>query len=153
WLWDDLYFVGQAIEGDVQITARLQAVSGEGKPAAGLMIRESLGAAPRLVTIGLSPGAGLTARRRRGPNWFAAENGMIEEATLQLPIRLRLTRRGNTILPEYSADDGRTFAPLGKVVTFEAPLAAILYVGLAVSAGDAVSTAQAAFRDVVIRKL
>jgi regulation of enolase protein 1 (concanavalin A-like superfamily) len=153
WWQDDLYFVGQAVEGDVQITARLRAVSGEGKPAAGLMIRESLGPAPRMVSVWRSPGVGLTAQRRRGPDWLAAENGMILEDAVRLPILLRLTRQGNTILPEYSSDDGRTFMPLGKAVTFDPPLAKNLYVGLAASSGDHGSTAEATFRDLIIRKL
>jgi hypothetical protein len=153
WWQDDLYFVGQAVEGDVQITARLQAVSGNGKPAAGLMIRESLGAAPRLVSVWQSPGVGLTVQRRRRPDWLAAENGAIPEDAVRLPILLRLTRQGNTILPEYSSDDGRTFVPLGKAVTFDSPLLRTLYVGLAASSGDHVSTAEATFRDLIIRKL
>jgi hypothetical protein len=43
---------------------------------------------------------------------------------------LRLTRRGNTILAEYSSDKGRSFRAVGPQFTFPDPLPKRMYVGL-----------------------
>ena len=65
----------------------------------------------------------------------------------RLPIMLRLTRRGNTITPSYSLDEGQTFLAVGGPLTFAQPLAPTLHVGLAISSNDRDRHSEAAFSD------
>jgi regulation of enolase protein 1 (concanavalin A-like superfamily) len=140
---DQGYFLSQMVESDAQITVRmLTKPTGNGTyRIAGLMIRESLDADARYVMIGIQPTPHLPDRLSGLlRQWRAAAHGptgralSIKDAALNLPITLRLTRRGNVITPAYSLDDGQTFQA-DPPITFAPPLAHTLHVGLAISGG------------------
>jgi hypothetical protein len=59
----------------------------------------------------------------------------IPNADLKVPIMLRLTRRGNTVIAQYSKDGGKSFRPADKPLSFRPPLPRTLYAGLAITAG------------------
>jgi hypothetical protein len=151
---DNAYFVSQPVEGDVQITVRLPALPAGGPdPAALLMLRESLDAGARHTSVGVASVCCLILHWRLAPNGAPLGGDVIANDGYKLPVTLRLTRRGNTITPEYSKDDGRTFEPLGEPVTFGTPLAKTLYAGLALNSGSRLSISTAKFGNLVIQKL
>jgi hypothetical protein len=114
---------------------------------AGLMLRESLDAGSRYAAVWPTASSrlftqwrGVTGGYADWPGFFAIDNG-----TLKLPVTLRLTRRGSTVTPEYSTDNGTTFQAAGQSVIFDPPLGKTVYIGLAISAADRGSTKQARF--------
>jgi regulation of enolase protein 1 (concanavalin A-like superfamily) len=144
---DQGYFLQQAVEGDVRVTARLL-----GRPTggtyriAGVMIRESLAGDARHLMIGVAPNApfsgylsGLVRRWREVAGEGSTDFLSIDMPKLPLPIMMRLTRRGNTITPEFSRDDGKTWQS-ARPVTFSPPLGQTLHVGLVASGGGELSS-------------
>jgi len=150
---DQCYFLHVPVEGDVQVTVRfLSKHSGaqNGKPA-GLMIRETLDPGARNVFIGPLSTVGLFRQWRLNVNDWTFGAPSILDAAYKAPSVLRLTRRGDTIFPEFSTDDGKTFQK-ARAITFPSPLARTLYVGVAVSSGTRTSASSIRFRDLEIRK-
>jgi hypothetical protein len=163
---DQGYFLGQPVEGDVRITVRtLAKPTGSGNfRLAGLMIRESLDGDARNMVIGIRPAqpdsgflSGLVRQWRptTGGDTFVFQT--IQNRTLAVPVVLRLTRKGDTITPEYSTDDGKSFQA-ARAVTFAPTLARTLYVGLAITAGtdgsaDRDRISEAKFANLEIKKL
>jgi regulation of enolase protein 1 (concanavalin A-like superfamily) len=148
------YFLGQSAEGDVQVTTRLLTPpTGNGRVnEAGLMVRESLDTGARNLMIQISH---VDPPRAIGWQWRTSANmGATREwrAAPQLPVLLRLTRHGNTITPEYSADDGKTFQA-GRAITFDPPLANVLDVGLFVTSDDRSQSSQATFSGLEVKRL
>jgi regulation of enolase protein 1 (concanavalin A-like superfamily) len=160
------YFLGQAVEGDVQITVRmLTSPTGKGGDRiAGLTIRESLDGGARYVLFGIQPAprsfpdnlSGLLRQWRTTANVRPRRSLSIRNSALKLPVVLRLTRRGNVITPEYSLDDGKTFQA-DTPITFASSLANTLHVGLAISGGTGFGArdgmSEARFNGLEINKL
>jgi regulation of enolase protein 1 (concanavalin A-like superfamily) len=76
----------------------------------------------------------------------------IEKASLQLPITLRLTRRGDTLTAEYSTDEGKSFQAVDRYL-FVPPLPKTLHVGLLITADNRTRVSEARFSVPQIRKL
>jgi hypothetical protein len=155
---DECYFMGRLTgaqdhdSGDFRITVQAlpqpRLISDWSR--AGVMIRESLAPGARRVYLNVTRRYGLNLGSRIANNLEAENEFVIPHAALRLPITLRLTRRGNTLLAHYSQDGGRTFQPAGDPRTFSPPLAKNLYAGLAITAADATQYSQARFRDLSI---
>lgn len=154
---DGFYFVSQPVEGDVQVTVRALT-----KPThthdwakAGIMIRESLEPGARHAMLVLTPANGLAFQWRMQRNDISEWPGSaaIDSDSLLPPLVLRLTRRGNTITPEYSTDNGQTFQSAGDPVTFETALPRTVHVGLAITAHTTAQVSEAKFSNLEIRKL
>jgi regulation of enolase protein 1 (concanavalin A-like superfamily) len=158
---DGLYFLNQPMTGDFQTTVRVlnPPQNASNWAVAGLMLREALDAGSRYAavwTTGASSGPdwprlfsqwrGTTNGFADWPGFFALDNGALKPQVL-----LRLTRRGSTVTPEYSTDQGQTYQAAGPPITFSPPLATTAYVGLAISAADRGSTVQARFSDLEIK--
>jgi regulation of enolase protein 1 (concanavalin A-like superfamily) len=154
---DQFYFVSQPVEGDVQIT--VTAITGPTATSewakAGLMIRESLDGSARDAYLMLTPSHGLAFQYRASAHGDADWPGAsaIEAADLKTPITLRLTRKGNTITPEYSTDQGKSFQPAGEPLTFDQDLPRTLSVGLAITSVDITQISRATFKDLEVKKL
>jgi regulation of enolase protein 1 (concanavalin A-like superfamily) len=151
---DQGYFLSVPVEGDVQVTVRLlskHTSSDPGKPA-GLMIREALEPGARNFLFGPLSTAGLFRQWRLNTNDWTEGAVSISEVAYKMPSVLRLTRQGDTITPEFSVDDGKTFQR-ARAITFPAPLARTLYVGVAVSSGRRTGAGRIQFRDLVIHRL
>jgi regulation of enolase protein 1 (concanavalin A-like superfamily) len=153
---DQVYFLNQRVEGDVEITVKaLVKPTGPNEWAkAGLMIRDSLEGTARSAYLMTTPANGLAFQYRTALDGNADWPGSsaIKAAGLSMPLLLRLTRKGQTITPEYSTDDGKTFQPAGEPLVFGQELPQSLYVGLAVTSTDISVVSRARFRDLVIRK-
>jgi hypothetical protein len=111
------------------------------------MLRESLDPGARHLTLWISTAQGLFTQWRgatdevtEGPDRFP-----VDGASLEIPITLRLTRRGSAVTPEYSIDDGKTFQPAGRPITFDPPLTRAVSVGLAITAASRSVINQARF--------
>jgi hypothetical protein len=145
---DQFYFVGQAVEGDAQITVNIptSVIPGGGAGVSSVMIRESLDPDARNVFVGAAGDvAAVTWRRQTTPGTMAWQFE-VDKPVFKLPTTLRLTRRGNTITPEYSADGGQTFQPVGDPTSLDPPLPRTLYFGLFTSG-------KGTYSNLVIQKL
>jgi hypothetical protein len=150
---DQGYFLGQAVEGDVQATVTLvtrNTGAVPGRPA-GLMIRESLDPGARVAAILQWANDGIFRQSRPETNHTSFGFLSILSAALRPPIVLRLTRRGDAVTPEYSLDGGQTFKASAPI-RFGTPLPRTVYVGLIIDSGYRDKASQAKFRDLVIRK-
>jgi regulation of enolase protein 1 (concanavalin A-like superfamily) len=154
---DQCYFLSQLMDGDVQITVKVLSRPSATDPdaQAGLMIRESLDGSARQAALMLHARGGLAFKYRPTANGTAdgPSTWAIEPADLKTPVTLRLTRKGRTITPEYSMDDGKTFNPADNPLTFDEELSPTLYVGLALSSHNRAQTSQARFAGLVIKRL
>lgn len=152
---DQFYFLAQAVEGDAQVTVRMLTRPGStnDRAAAGLVIRDSLSPGARNVAIGIRAAFGLGSQWRYTPDGPTSDPLVLDNDSLTLPITLRITRRADTITPEYSTDDGQTFHPAGEPVTFRPPLPQTLYAGLGITAGVRGQVSEARFGVPKIRKL
>jgi regulation of enolase protein 1 (concanavalin A-like superfamily) len=153
---DQLYFLSQPVEGDAQNTvqARTRPTLVNDWARAGLMIRESLDPGARHLTLWVTRSRGLVVQWRPTSDGNASpEVTAVTHAALRPPITLRLTRRGNTVTPEYSIDDGTTFQPAGRPITFDPPLARMLHVGLAITAAHRSAINSARFSLPEVKKL
>jgi hypothetical protein len=162
WSVDQAYFLNRIVEGDAQITVRMltRPTGGGTFRMAGLMVRESLDADARHFQIGIRPalpGPGFLSgivREWRDTSLIRKETFLsADNRALQVPVLLRLIRRGNTITPSFSRDEGKTFEE-GRVITFSPPLPRALYVGMSITAGSESPTtttaSRATFRDFTV---
>jgi WD40 repeat protein len=158
---DQGYFMNRAMTGDFRITVELLnrpgAPPGSGAPAdhyaqAGLMVRESLEAGSRHVSLIAHAAENLATLWRFVANDETADEEALPSATLKMPIALRLTRQGSTVTPEYSRDAGKSFQPAGDPVQFDDALAKRVYVGLAISSRDVTQISEATFRGLRIEQ-
>jgi regulation of enolase protein 1 (concanavalin A-like superfamily) len=151
---DQGYFLGQPVEGDFQATVRVLSKNAGAACciASGLIIRDSLDAGAREMLIGSWATAGLWRQWRDTPDGGTIGFQSLLEGAFKPPLVLRLTRRGNTITPAYSTDDGKTFR-LAPAVTFSAPLGRTLYVGLMLASSSRSRATTMRFRDLAIQKL
>jgi hypothetical protein len=154
---DQLYFLSQPVEGDAQNTvqARTRPTLSHDWARAGLMIRESLDPGARHLTLWISRARGLFTQWRAATDQLTEgpERFPLGATSLRAPITLRLTRRGNTVTPEYSIDDSTTFQPAGRPITFDPPLASMLHIGLAITAAHRSAINQARFSIPEVKKL
>jgi hypothetical protein len=150
---DGFYYLHQAVTDDVQVRVKmLTRPTGTSPHAkAGLMIRDSLEAGARHASLLIHHRrSGLAFQWRHRANDYpgtAGRSSVVRSAALLLPITLRLTRRGSTVIPEYSSDDGRSYQPAGLPITFGDPLPKTVYVGLAITAHAPGRISEARFRD------
>jgi WD40 repeat protein len=155
-LQDSFYFLCRPVAGNFQVTVRaLTTPTKVPYSKSGLMIRESLAAGARNVYLfdfrHWVRTSELVYQWRTAAADPTDSLAVIQSPTgpgtswLKLPILLRLTRRGNTLFPEYSQDNGQSFRPADEPLTFHPPLADTVYVGLASSSGDPTKVTEAKF--------
>jgi regulation of enolase protein 1 (concanavalin A-like superfamily) len=152
---DGCYFLSQPITGDIQATVK--ALTRPIKPSdwavAGLMLRESLDAGSRYAAVWTTASRRLFSQWRGVTNGFAGWPGFfaIDNGALKTPVTLRLTRRGSTVTPEYSTDNGQTFLAAGPPVTFDPPLGQTVYIGAAIASADRGTVNQATFSNLELK--
>ena len=147
--------MSQAVAGDFQITVRMltRPTGVHENSQAGLMVRESLDPSARHAL--LCPDFSLLdveLKWRSVANESSDSEPVLPPEALQFPITLRLTRRGQTLSAELSRDDGKSFQPAGAPLTFDEPLPATVYAGLAISAHNPQKITEAKFSGLEIRK-
>jgi hypothetical protein len=147
---DHGFFIFRSLEGDGQITVRVQdhATGPGGAATAGLMIREGLDAGSRAAFLSGDPTNGLVLRfrERAGEPFSTGAIQVLTPPEYQPPIYLRLVRRGDTVAP-YVSDDGVRFVLAARPRAFTPPLARTLYFGHAIASGQAGTLASGTFSD------
>ncbi len=142
-----IYFYTQ-VEGDFQLTARLDSFDhADPWSKAGLMVRESLDPAARnsLIHTSGSSGAVLQARETLGG---VTNNDGGKDPSVSAPNSwMRLTRVEGVIAGELS-HDGVNWRELGR---YELELASTVHIGLAVTAHEPSSVAEAVFSHLSVR--
>jgi hypothetical protein len=141
-IWDSadaFRFVYQPLTGDGSIVARVTDVEYVAAwTKAGVMMRESLSAGSPQATMLVSAGKGLAFQRRRSLNALSVNTS---GGSGVAPYYVKLTRTGDTFTA-FKSLNGTTWTAVGSDTI---PMAATIYVGLAVSSHGAGSLATAAF--------
>lgn len=110
--WDQFALVSQSHDGDCAISARLTSQTKSSPGAiAGLVFRETTARESRFVAVGLHPSGELLLTWRDSS---ADENPRTKLGKVNLPIYLKLARRGNTFQADTSADGVTWGSPLGQ---------------------------------------
>jgi len=127
---DAFHYAYQQLTGDFQITARVTAEQNTNSWAkAGVMIRETLAAGSSFAATLLTPGNGSALQVRNGTGTSAIHG---QGPNVAAPYWVKLTRAGNVFTSAVSPD-GNTWTTIG---TNTVPMAATVYVGLAVTSHD-----------------
>jgi len=127
---DEFRFVYAALNGDGEITARVNSLTATDPWAkAGLMIRETLGASSRYAYTLLSASVGVDFQYRRSPGGAAGPGASADQIT-RAPYWLRLRRVGN-VFTAYVSANGQSWRQQGSSVTIT--MGAAVYAGLAVT--------------------
>lgn len=141
---DQFHFAYQTVTGDVDVITRVASLQNTDPWAkAGVMIRESLAAGARHVSLFATPGNGWSYQYR--PVADGTSFGS-QGPSGQAPGWVRLIRRGSTVTA-YTSPDGASWS-LESTDTVSLP--STVYVGLAVTSHNADVVATASFTNVSI---
>ena len=124
---DEFHFVSQEVSGDVDIRARIDAITrAHVWSKAGVMIRGSLapGGTHAFAFVSASKGVGLQVRQREG-----GRSTTVSAGAEGVPRWLRVTRVGSAMIA-YASDNGENWTELGRSTV---ALGSTVYVGLAVT--------------------
>jgi regulation of enolase protein 1 (concanavalin A-like superfamily) len=141
---DSFNFTYRPLVGDGQIVARVASLQNTNTYAkAGVMVRAALDAGAANALLSVKPGGGIEflARTAAGTPTVWGNGG-----TGSAPVWLRLARAGATLTASQSAD-GASWTTIG---TATVPMAASVYVGLAVCSHDTGALNTAAFGSVSV---
>ena len=142
---DQFQFAHQQRSGDLDVVARvatLQDADIWGK--AGIMIRSSLDAGSAYASVLVTPQDDILLQSRPSPG---AQSSTVAGNSSELPVWLKLARRGSTVTAFTSAN-GTSWTTIGQVTL---ALPSTFYVGLAVTSRDVASLSTAAFDSVTIQ--
>ena len=141
---DAFNYARAQMTGDGSITARVATVQyANSWTKAGVMIRETLSAGSAHAFMLVSAGKGVAFQRRDATNGLTVNTaGSFTTA----PRWVKLTRTGN-VFNAYESTDGANWTLVG---TDTIPMAATVYVGLAVTSHTTSTSATATFDNVVI---
>jgi hypothetical protein len=104
---DEFEFVYQSLTGDGTVTARVTMQQDSGtRPSAGLVVKDGLTSGSRYVSVAVTPKDGVHLR--------ADYHTDIRGSAHTAPVWLRLTRAGDTVTAEESAD-GQHWKRVGQV--------------------------------------
>ncbi len=142
---DQFRYVYKQLSGDGSIVVRVDRIANSNEWAkAGVMIRESLTAPSKHVSVVVTPESGISLQRRVTAGSDSADT---TEAGLVAPYWVKLTRTGNTFTAQRSAD-GTTWVPITATAadsTLQVSMPTSVYIGLAVTSHDAAVPTTAEF--------
>ncbi|HYE98644.1 MAG TPA: hypothetical protein VEJ18_07015 [Planctomycetota bacterium] len=139
---DAFRFLYQPLDGDVQLSARVESLTNTDPWAkAGVMIRESLAPDAKFAMAVTTPSNGATFQYRTST---AGAAGLQPGRPAGPPAWVRVSRSGSSFSGAVSTD-GTNWTSLGSV---DIPMAARVYVGLCVTAHNNAATACAGMDDV-----
>jgi M6 family metalloprotease-like protein len=138
---DQFRFVYKPLTGDGTLTARVTSVENTDLWAkGGVMIRETLGANSPHAFSAVTAGSGLAFQRRLSTGGESFHSGVAGTA----PRWVRITRAGN-LFTAYSSTDGASWTSMGSE---SIPMAAAVWVGLAVTSHNNATLATVPFENV-----
>jgi len=145
---DEFRFAYKQLNGNGSIIARVDSlIDTNGWAKAGVMIRESLSPGAAHAMTVLTPGYGVSFARRIYGNEATAQHS---ELDLVAPYWVKITRTGNTLKAEHSAD-GSTWTSVGPNVgasSVEISMVNTVYIGLCLTSHNADAVTVAAFSEV-----
>jgi hypothetical protein len=146
---DEFRFAYKRLGGNGSITARVDSVDNtNGWAKAGVMIRESLDADSRHAYVVVTPSNGVSFGHR---SFMGDVSDSATEAGITAPHWVKLTRTGDTLTAQHSAD-GVTWVdvtdPDGEPTEIDISMIANVYVGLAVTSHNADAVCQVEFSNV-----
>lgn len=140
---DQFHFVYQQLSGDGSLTVLVKnMVAWEPAAKAGLMVRKALDPGSKNAYIAVTGGNGVTFQWRATTNGAAADS---RTAGFKAPYWVRITRTGNVFKAERSAD-GKAWTQQGTDTVV--PMAANVYIGMAVTSHDATDVMEVRFSNV-----
>lgn len=143
---DQFRLVWKEVKGDFVITTTLVKLRDtHGYTKAGIMARANLTAGSAHALIHAFPGGKASMGYRTENDGFMKED---QAETLGEPLYLKLTRKGNTLTGEYSAD-GETWQVAGNPVIIQ-DLGKSCHLGLAVLSHETSALTAAHFKDIKI---
>jgi hypothetical protein len=141
---DQFHFVHQLLTGDGMIVAVVENLGAtDGWAKAGLMMRESLAAGSRHVSVLVTPSNGVAVEARKSTNGTTTSGSW---GYGRAPHVLLLQRQGNTIV-SYGSADGSTWRYLGTMVI---SLPETIYVGLATTSHRTTTRTAGVFSNVML---
>jgi regulation of enolase protein 1 (concanavalin A-like superfamily) len=148
---DGFSFTHREMEGNFVVTARVLGTPTETDvwAKAGLMVREELTAGSRHAMIVVTPQNGMELQWRAEADAASSNAKILFADELTTPVWLRLTRDGDTITGEYSAD-GQSWE--GATDTILDGLAAKVNVGLAITSHNGGQISEAKFTKLTLEK-
>jgi regulation of enolase protein 1 (concanavalin A-like superfamily) len=144
---DEFRYAYKSLSGNGSITVRVDSIVRSNEWAkAGVMIRETLepGSAHAFIAATPEPSHGVSFQRRPAADQASASTDVADVA---LPQWVKLTRTGNVFTAQYSTD-GITWVDVTPAAPVSIPMAANVYIGLAVTSHDAAISTAAEFSDV-----
>jgi len=139
---DSFHFTYQPLNGDGQLVARLTSMQNTNSYAkAGIMVRESLNANAANLLLDVRPAGGVEALARTAAG---SSTSFVAGGTTTTPVWLKIVRAGTTVTGSISRD-GVTWT---TVASRSVPMAANVYVGLAVCSHDTRALNTATFDNV-----
>ncbi len=147
---DEFHYVYMPLPGDGSIKVRVDSLEDVDIWAkAGVMIRHTLNPDARNVCLDVTPD-NLVEFITREVAGAASTSVTMDADSITLPHWLRLTRQGNTLTGEHSADD-QTWDYVGDNSSISIPMFGDVYVGLAVTSRvDANTPCTAVFSNVEV---
>ncbi len=145
---DDFRFAYRRVTGNASITVKVESVANTNTWAkAGVMIRESLDADSKYAYAIVSAAQGVSF------GWRTLAAGGCDSRTqagLAAPYWVKLTRTGDALTAQYSAD-GKTWTDLknsdGTVASTTVTMTGSVYIGLAVTSHDSALTTTGVFNN------
>jgi hypothetical protein len=147
---DQFRFAYQQLTGNGSIVARVDSiVQADPWTKVGVMIRESLDTGSKHAAVVVTPGNGVSFLQRTGGS---AASQQINQMGLTAPYWVKLTRTGNTLTAQRSAD-GVTWVSITSdpaASSVDVSMAPSVYLGLAVTSHNTSMQASGEFSNVVL---
>jgi regulation of enolase protein 1 (concanavalin A-like superfamily) len=147
---DQFRYAFRRLTGNGSITAKVESVGNtNGWAKAGVMIRESLDPGSKHASVVVTPSNGVSFPRRAVTNDVSVQ---IDQAGLKAPYWVRLTRTGDVLKAEHSAD-GKAWASVGPDPAASSATVAMtgtIYVGLCLTSHNTAAVTTARFSQVAI---
>jgi WD40 repeat protein len=152
---DECYFACRPLTGDFRISVKMlgRPTATSATAQAGLMVRESLVRGARHASLLALADGGFQCKWRSTADDTTDTQDVDSSAALRMPLLLRLTRRGDTILAEYARPEDGRFQSAGEPMRFDPPLPKTVHVGLVISAEDSRKISEARFSGLEIKEL
>jgi regulation of enolase protein 1 (concanavalin A-like superfamily) len=144
---DQFTFISIPAKGDVSIVAKVASLQNTDPwSLAGLMVRQSMEAGSRHMSVFVTPGNGIVVRTRAASRGDTVQMSL---STAAAPVWLRLDRRSSTVTA-YRSTDGVTWTSMARV---KVPLNSGAVVGLAVASHSASASVAASLSEVALNGL
>ena len=142
---DQFRYAYLRLTGNGSITVKVESIGNtNGWAKAGVMIRESLDAGSKHAAVVVTPSNGVSFPRRAATNDVSAQ---VNQAGVQTPRWVRLTRTSDVLKAEHSAD-GKTWTSVGTdpaASSATIPMTGQIYLGLCLTSHNAAAVCTAQF--------